>query len=142
MFLRNGKNEYAQSTYSRPNRFNDSSRYSTKNYHFAIFAVFASIIIAVIVFLGTMQMSTTGSATDCLVTDKDRVSNSDGASEMRVYTENCGVFVVGDNFLIGNFRSADLYGGIKIGSTYDFETRGVRIPLMSAFPNIVKATEV
>ncbi|CAM2953478.1 hypothetical protein [Skermania piniformis] len=79
----------------------------------------------------------------CLVDGKDRTTTvRDGkqASDMRVYT-TCGTFTVTDNWVSGN-RSADLYGSLREGRTYRFETTGYRSGLLSQFPTIVAAQEV
>jgi hypothetical protein len=76
----------------------------------------------------------------CLVGGKDRTSNSDGVSEMRVYTD-CGTFVVEDNFISG-FKSADLYGSIQPGKTYKIKSGGVRVGPLSMFPTILEAEEI
>ena len=72
--------------------------------------------------------------------DKDRVTGTEGKSNMRVYTEQCGVLNVEDSLLDLQFNSADVFSSIKVGETYDFKTRGFRIPLLSMFPNIVSVT--
>lgn len=77
----------------------------------------------------------------CTVTDKDRSTDSEGASVYRVYSD-CGVFNVEDAALIGKFNSADLYASIEPGKTYTFETYGFRNGFFSMFPNITSATEV
>jgi hypothetical protein len=90
--------------------------------------------------------SVTGTAVGCTVTDKDRSSDGDGGSDMRIYTEGCDgksavkVFHVADNWFAGEVASADTYAGIQIGKTYNFETRGMRIPVLSSFENIVGVT--
>lgn len=81
----------------------------------------------------------TNTHTNCVVTGGDRVSY-DGTSQSRIYTQNCGTFTADDSILDSQFQSADLYGQLREGGTYDFETRGVRLPIMSSFENIVKAT--
>ena len=80
--------------------------------------------------------------TSCVVEGKDRTtkSNSD-SSDMRVYT-SCGTFAVGDVLLRGQFDSADLYGSLTEGQTYDLTTIGWRAPILSMFPTIVEAEEV
>lgn len=80
--------------------------------------------------------------TACVVTDKDRVADKDGNSDMRVYTENCGTLKVKDNFLKGVWNSSDVYAKIEVGKTYDFTATGFRIPFLSIFPGITDATEV
>lgn len=77
--------------------------------------------------------------TSCVVESKDRTKSSDsGSSEMRVYT-SCGTFAVGDVWLRGHFDSADLYGSISEGKSYDLTTIGWRVPILSKFPTIIEA---
>lgn len=78
----------------------------------------------------------------CTVDSKDRTTNQDGKSKSRVYTRDCGVFSVDDQWLAGQIRSADTYALVQPGHRYQFETTGWRIPIVSLFPNIVEAQEV
>lgn len=84
----------------------------------------------------------------CTVVDKDRSTEStkNGSNSVfRIYTEggaNCGTFGLADNIFAGNWNSADTYGRIKVGATYELETVGIRNGFMSWFPEITKATEV
>lgn len=84
----------------------------------------------------------------CTVTDKDRSTastESGSKSVFRIYTEGgdrCGTFGLADNPFAGNWNSADIYGRIKVGATYELETVGTRNGFMSWFPEITKATEV
>lgn len=82
----------------------------------------------------------------CTVVSKDRVAKivdgKSAGSDARVYTEQCGTLAVSDLLFVGQFRSADLYAKIEEGKTYEFETSGVRIGLLSSFPVIRSATEV
>lgn len=73
----------------------------------------------------------------CLVTGKDRGGQK---SQMRVYTEDCGTFSVQDNLFLLRFNSADVYGAIEPGQTYNLKTAGLRVPLFSWFPNVLEAT--
>lgn len=90
----------------------------------------------------------TGSSVSCTVTEKDRASDGNGGSDMRIYAEGCNgssavkVFQVADNIFIGQHASANTYAEIEIGKTYDLETRGSRVPVLSMFENIVGAKEV
>lgn len=104
------------------------------------FVVIGILILAGLVF-GIASAFVPGEENSCVVTDKDRTTDREGNSQARIYTENCGTFKVGDNWFAGQFNSADVYGGIEVGSTYDFETRGFRVPVLSSFPNIVEVTE-
>lgn len=100
----------------------------------------ASAFILIFFVLGIVGsiffMNARGVASGCVVTDKDRATTSEGSSDMRVYTSNCGVFVVGDNVFTGTFDSADIYSNIEVGKVYDFDVTGYRIPLLSMFPSI------
>lgn len=78
-------------------------------------------------------------STGCVVTEKDRVSKSEGGSEMRVYTENCGTFQVSDSIFKTGFNAADRYAKIKVGETYDITHYGWRFGLFSMFPKIDEA---
>lgn len=103
-------------------------------------------LIAIVAFLGIGFGVISGTHVEthsaCVVTDKDRTTNSEGQSDMRVYTENCGVFSVKDSIFIMRFDSADTFSQIKVGDTYDFESRGFRVGILSQFPNITEATAV
>lgn len=71
----------------------------------------------------------------CYVEDKDR-AKSDGGSDMRVYTKDCGVLKVQDLLWGRQFNSADIFSSIEPGHTYLFHVSGVRVPFFSVFPNI------
>lgn len=73
----------------------------------------------------------------CTVTGTDRTRDSEGRSDMRVYTEQCGTLAVGDLWLRGQFDSADIYGQLESGATYEVTTVGWRIPLLSRFETIL-----
>lgn len=97
--------------------------------------VLASIILSVASAMHTEEMT-------CTVNDKDRTTNRDGQSDARLYTDDCGVLRVGDSLLSWTFSSSDTYASIEPGKTYDVTTRGLRIPFLSMFPNVVEAEEV
>jgi len=77
----------------------------------------------------------------CVVIDKDRASTENGTS-YRVYTDNCGVFAADDSLFDWKFGSADVYNAITVGESYDFKTRGVRIPILSQFENIISISVI
>lgn len=99
-----------------------------------LIAAIAVLVLALVGF-GVYGGLRTTEHSACEVTDKDRTSNSEGKSSMRVYT-TCGTFEVADSVFVGRWDSADVYGDIEIGQTYDFTVRGFRIPIASTFPNI------
>lgn len=104
------------------------------------FVAFVLVVVGAIGF-GISYALNTSTQTACVVEDKDR-TRSEGGSDMRVYTENCGVLMVSDNWLKFHFDSADVFNEIEVGKTYDFETFGYRIPVLSQFESIISATEV
>lgn len=57
------------------------------------------------------------------------IEKSDGA--LAVYANE-------DALWYGKFDSSDFLMNLKVGSTYTFMTAGYRIPLLSAYPNIIK----
>lgn len=77
----------------------------------------------------------------CTVESKDRTTTSDGSSDARVYTEDCGVLHVADSLLSWTWSSSDTYASIDEGETYHFTTRGFRVPFFSMFPNVVEVEE-
>lgn len=107
------------------------------------FVIISSVVIGLLVItligVSLYAQFVTSTHTDCVVTEKDRTRNSDGSSDARVYTENCGVFRVADSLLDVTWSSSDTFAHIKEGETYDLHTRGLRVPFLSMFPNIVEA---
>lgn len=104
----------------------------------AIVAIFAVAGVAFITIVGWSHVS---EQTSCVVESKDRTRDQNGESDARIYTENCGTFQVKDDMLRGHFSSADTYGKLDEGATYDFRTTGYRVPFLSMFPNIIEAEE-
>ena len=101
------------------------------------------IIVLVLIFAGSCIASNSNRQTQvCTVTEKDRTSLPKGGSDMRIYTEDCGTLSVADNWANGIMNSADVYAQIKPGNTYEFETVGFRVPIISGFPTIVEVTPV
>lgn len=72
----------------------------------------------------------------CKVTDKESVTK-DKIHQYRLYT-TCGTIVVEDQLARLNFSSADIYGGVEVGKTYNIVTSGFRIPFLSMFPSVVE----
>lgn len=71
------------------------------------------------------------------ISDKESVHSSENGTMRYVYTEN-GTYKCDDSMIDGKWNSADVYGRLKEGHTYEVKTRGIRIPFMSMFPNIVE----
>jgi len=123
-------------------RLNPLSVLRTAPRGFQLFFGFVALVMVGSIGFGIFQAASTNTvAENCIVADKSITFNTQtNKSDMRIYTENCGTFQVGDNPLKGVWNSADLYGAISKGETYDFQTTGVRVGLVSAFPTIYQAT--
>ena len=105
----------------------------------AIIAVFSIVVVTFgITFAGVFHET---QYTACKVDEKDRVANTDGGSEMRLYT-SCGVIKVGDVITRAQFDSADMYSDIDPGNTYNFTTVGFRVPPLSMFPTVIEYEKV
>lgn len=115
--------------------------YNRRSFHSdtpAYLMVAAVVLLAIIgISFGVMNAFHVNEVT-CTVTDKDRTTKSEGGSDMRLYTEDCGTLSVSDSLLDGHFSSSDTYASIEPGNTYNFTTRGFRIPILSMFPNVVE----
>ena len=99
---------------------------------------FGLVILFMVGIFGTYVYSVTQTDTvTCTVVDKDRTYTQNG-SDMRVYTEDCGTLRVADSLFDTTWSSSDTYASIEPGNTYTFDTRGIRVPLFSMFPNIVE----
>lgn len=49
-------------------------------------------------------------------------------------------YTVSNYIFAGNFKSAEIYNSMDIGTSYTVSTYGIRAPFLGMFPNIVKAT--
>ena len=75
---------------------------------------------------GTILWVGTKGTQACVVVDKDRTNNSEGGSDQRIYTNECGILTVNDSALFLKFNSSDTYSAINVGEAYEFETVGWR----------------
>ena len=98
-------------------------------------------VVAVLLGAGAAFSASNQQTMVCTVTDKDRTKASEGKSDMRIYTKDCGTLSVGDVWWKGHFASADTYSSIEPGNRYQFKTVGYRIPIFSQFPTIVEVDE-
>lgn len=107
----------------------------------SVMVVVITVIAAVLIAVSSGVFMGTTTAANCVVSEKSVNATGEG-SEYRIYTENCGTFVVTDSIVDRRFDSADVYGKIKAGKTYNLTLRGPRIPVVSMFPNIIMIQEV
>lgn len=98
-------------------------------------AVFSALLIIGVSL--TMDRNEVG---PCTVTGKESVI-VEGNNQYRVYTKECGTFIVKDTLFALRFNSADTYSALKDGESYQFRTQGSRLGTASTFPNILDYTE-
>ncbi len=79
------------------------------------------------------------------VTDKERVNKDDTSYYLVFGKDPDGQTVVyknTDNILRGKWNSSEMQGELEVGSTYQVNLVGYRVPLLSWYENILKAEEV
>ena len=83
------------------------------------------------------------------ITDKDRITQRSGdtvTSKYLVFGEdedgNSLVFENTDALLRWKFNSSNIQGSLKIGKMYDITVVGFRIPIFSAYENIIDYYEI
>lgn len=112
--------------------------------------IIASVVgvLAIIVTICVLYFGSIRTETGCVVDSKERYtsfsSSKDGTTTTQkklVYT-SCGVFTVDDNFFLLRFNSADTYGSLKEGDTFNLEVIGWRNGFLSWFPNVLSAEKV
>lgn len=110
----------------------------------SLFGIGIAVILAVVVLIGVVAVAGGYFNKDDVhihVTGKESVSTgSDNKHEYRVYTDK-GTFVVSDSLIYLRFNSADEYGKLQPGHTYDCKAYGFRIPLTSSFKNLLDCHE-
>ena len=83
------------------------------------------------------------------ITDKDRITQRSGdtvTSKYLVFGDdedgNSLVFENTDVLLRLKFNSSNIQGKLKVGKTYDVTVIGFRIPIFSAYENIIDCYEI
>jgi len=121
-------------------RYPSSRRVSPKG----LFGIGVAAIIALVVIVGVIFVAAGYFNKDDVhirITGKESVSTgSDNKHEYRVYTDK-GTYVVSDSLIYLRFNSADEYGKLIVGHTYDCKSYGFRIPLTSSFKNLLDCHE-
>ena len=105
--------------------------------------------ILVIIAITFLTLSCTGcvgymneQTTTCEV--KDKWIKRPSGSENELYLVNCGgtTYKVSDLLFKGKFNSADIYGNLEIGKTYEITTTGYRWSFFSEYQNINSYKEI
>jgi hypothetical protein len=99
-----------------------------------IIAIIGSIIFNISAYMHTETFT-------AKVSGKERVmrqaSKDSFESYYLVYTDH-GTLKLEDDILRGNWRSSDVYGSLRVDSTYTFQVSGYRIGFTSSYPNIIE----
>lgn len=98
-------------------------------------AIFAALLVN-----GVSSIMDRNEVGPCTVTEKESVAVQ-GNNHYRVYTEECGTFIIKDTLFSLRFNSADTYSSLKEGESYQFRTQGFRLGITSTFPNILDYVE-
>ena len=79
------------------------------------------------------------------ITVTDKETKKDGStSRYLIYAdtdEGDKVFKNTDALFAGKFNSSDLQGELKVGKSYEVQTIGFRIPILSSYENVVEIIE-
>jgi hypothetical protein len=101
--------------------------------------IVVGLIIGLIVFNITSYFHT--QTFTAKVSGKERVteqsSNNSFDSYYLVYTDH-GTLKLEDDIFRGNWHSSDVYGSLRVDSTYTFKVSGYRFGFFSMYPNIIE----
>lgn len=102
-----------------------------------------------LIFIGIISVDIAGQfvSNDYTVKVTDKiVKHSKENSKYLIFTElkngEIRVFQDTDSLVRGKFNSSDVYGEIKVGHEYKFNTYGLRIPFFSKYENIVNVQKI
>jgi hypothetical protein len=108
----------------------------------AVFMGFIVLLILAAIAASVLRVLDRDTVTNVVVTDKERITTGSGdatSSKYLIFTPN-EVFENTDSILMFKFNSSDVYGSIQRGQTCTFEVVGWRVPFLSWYRNIAKAT--
>lgn len=99
------------------------------------------LIVIAVIYMGS-NLATQGSVHGVVVDKAVKVQSAGKTADSKylVFVETDGgdtvTLEVTDGLAVGRFNSSDVYGDIKRGETYTFKTIGMRIPIISQYPNV------
>ena len=104
------------------------------------------IAIAIILCIGFMVATPfiqRATATTVIITVEDKGTKRSGSNmdKYLIYTDN-GTYEITDSIAFFRWNSSDLFGSLKVGSTYECTVCGFRNPFLSSYENIITATEI
>lgn len=102
------------------------------------------VVVIVLIVIAGPEILVSNTYSSYTVTNKE-VKNSRKSSKYLVFCKDKNgetkVLEDTDTWFLLKFNSSDIYGSIEVGKTYTFKTRGIRLRLLSWYPNIYTAIE-
>ena len=99
------------------------------------------LLLIAVIYMGS-NLATQGTVRGMVVDKGIKVEAAGNRTDSKylVFVETDGgdtvTLEVTDGLAVGRFNSSDVYGDIKRGETYTFKTVGMRIPIISQYPNV------
>lgn len=113
---------------------------------YIILGVIGLVLLGLCFTSAPYQILTSRTIENVLIKEKQVSTESDKetglvVSTYLIFTDH-GVFRNDDAFWHFKYNSSDVYGLLDNGKRYNLKVYGWRIPILTMYPNIVKATEV
>jgi hypothetical protein len=113
---------------------------------YIILGVIGLVLLGLCFTSAPYQLLTSRTIENVLVKEKQVSTESNKETKLVVSTylifTDEGVFRNDDAFWHFKYNSSDLYGLLDNGKRYNLKVYGWRIPILTMYPNIVKATEI
>jgi hypothetical protein len=102
------------------------------------------VIVAAIAWCGVLVA---GAAISVVVTEDRTITvqeklgaHGEGGDYLIIDTDG-NVYSVEDNYLLGSFDASNRYAKLQEGGMYKIRTNGIRLPLLSWYPNIMSSQQ-
>lgn len=107
---------------------------SSDDFEATLGAIFLVVLVCYLIaaFVCSMQMN------ERTITISEKVP----VKPLKIIDTEENMYVVQDQITIGYFESGNTYAKIKESGTYNVTTSGIRFPILSWFPNVIKIQKV
>ena len=112
-------------------------RFYNRRYEFLQLLTLVGIVVALILVI-SLPSFITNTYTDITVTKTEISSDGDYMIFGTNSTGKVQSFTLNDSFWHWKWNTADPYAQIEEGKTYNFRCSGIRVPILSMFPNILE----
>jgi hypothetical protein len=112
-------------------------RFYDRRYEFLQILTLAGIVVALIMVI-SIPSFITNTYMDITVTKTEISSDGDYMVFGTNSTDKVQSFTLNDSFWHWKWNTADTYALIEEGKTYNFYCSGIRVPILSMFPNILE----